>query len=293
MNKLMAPLSGQYDPDHPANLEAPALRAAFEVARGFDAHAEVVSIVDPPAESIKEWPFWLPGGGAAAVCDMIDEASEVRRRHARRQFEAVLADLGEPPPVVDRPTPGYSTRIVERSGEIRATVAHYGKLCDLLVVASSDMMWLAPFTPIIEACFTQTGRPVLLAPPEMPEHIGARVAVGWDGSVAATRAVAAAMPFLHRADEILVVSCEESKKPSPRGESLAEFLAWHGLEAGVERITAPSRAAGEELFDRAIARDCDLIVLGARVHTRAHRLLFGSVTEYALDEPRLAVFFGP
>ncbi len=293
MKKLMTPLSGQYDPENPADLEAPALRAAFKVAEAFDAHVEAVSIVDPPAESIKEWPLWLPGGGAAAVCEMIDDASEARRNHARRQYDGVLAEWASPPPTAEEPTPGFSTRFVERAGTIRDTIGYYGKLADLLVVASSDMMWLEPFTPIIEACLTLTGRPVLVAPKETPERIGARVVIAWDGSVAASRAVAGSLPFLHRADEIHVLSCEEKKKPQLEAEALVEALAWHGLEARPESIAAPSRSAAEELFERAREVDGDLMVLGARVKGRAHRLLFGSVTEFALDEPRLATLFGP
>jgi len=293
VKKLMTPLSGQYDPENPAELDVPALRAAFTLGEVFDAHVEAVSVVDPPAESIREWPLWLPGGGAAAICDMIDAASEVRRQHARRQFDEVLAGLSAPPPVVETPRPGFSTRFVERAGGIRQTIGHWGKLADLLVVASSDMMWLEPFTPIIEACFTQTGRPVLVAPQELPGRIGSRIVIGWDGSVAAARAVTAALPFLERADEIHAISCEERKKTPPDAASLAEWLGWHGLEVRAEVVAAPSRDAAREIFDRATDRESDLVVLGARVHSRAHRLLFGSVTEFALDEPSLPILFGP
>lgn len=293
MKKLMTPLSGQYDPENPADLEAPALRAAFMVAEAFDAHVEALSIVDPPAESIDKWPMWLPGGSVNVVCDMIDAASEARRKHARSQYDEVLAELSSPPPTAEAAAPGYSTRFVERAGAIRDTIAYHGKVSDLLVVASSDMMWLEPFTPIVEACFTQTGRPVLVAPQETPDRIGSRVAIGWDGSAAAARAVASAAPFLEGAERIHVISCEEKKKASPDPESLVELLAWRGLEARPEKIEGPSRSTPEVVFDRALECDCDLMVLGTRVRSRAHRLLFGSVTEYALDEPRLTTFFGP
>lgn len=293
MKKLMTPLSGQYDPDNPASLEAPALRAAFRLAHAFDAHVEVLSIVDPPAKSIDKWPMWLPGGSVNVVCDMIDAASAARRQHARRQHDEVLAELESPPPTVESPQPGYSTRFLEREGAIRETIGYHGRLSDLLVVASGDMIWLEPFTPIIEACFTQTGRPVLVAPQATPERMGTRVAIGWDGSTASARAIAASAPFLARAEAIHVISCEEKKKASPNPGSVVELLAWHGLEAKIEMITASRRGAPEEIFDRALQCDCDLMVLGARVHSRAHRLLFGSVTEYALDEPRLPVLFGP
>ncbi len=293
MKKLMTPLSGQYNPESPTKLEAPALRAAFRVAEVFDAHVEALSIVNPPAKSMGSWPLWLPGGSAAEICDMIDEANEARRRYARSQYDDVLAALSNPPSMVEAPAPGYSTRFVEYAGTIRETIGHHGRLCDLLVVASSDMIWLEPFTPIIEACFTQTGRPVLVAPQETPERIGSKTAIGWDGSVAAARAVTASLPFLKRSDEIHIISCEETKKSSPRPEAVADFLAWHGLEAQVETIAASPRSAAKQVFDQALERGCDLMVLGARVHNRAHRLLFGSVTEYALDEPRLPVLFGP
>ena len=223
-----------------------------------------------------------------------------RRSDPRRAGAAVLVALaflagcgGGTAPRVETPAPGYSTRFVERAGSIRDTIAYHGKLCDLLVVSSGDTMWLEPFTPIIEACFADTGRPVLVAPEKPPASIGSRVAVAWDGTATATRAVAAAMPFLARADEIHVLSCAQPKKTLLELGSLAEYLAWHGLEARTDRIAAPSLDAAEELFDCALERACDLMVLGTRVHSRAHRMIFGSVTEYALDRPRMPVLFGP
>ena len=52
---------------------------------------------------------------------------------------------------------------------------------------------------------------MLLAPADPPDSFGRRIAIAWNGSMQATRAVSSAMPFLTKADEVLIAAIETEK----------------------------------------------------------------------------------
>src|SRR5918997_514604 len=62
-----------------------------------------------------------------------------------------------------------------------------------------------------------SGRPVLIAPREPPATIGTRVCIAWNGSAESAAAVAAALPWLHRAQAGGGVYPHEDQRPGPGG----------------------------------------------------------------------------
>jgi hypothetical protein len=67
------------------------------------------------------------------------------------------------------------------------------------------------------------------------------MAVCWDGSRAATRAVADSMPFLKKAKqvEVVLVTNKGFKSDEAPGADLAKHLARHDLQIMLKRITSP------------------------------------------------------
>lgn len=287
IREILIPLSGRYDPDDPEELDTPALQIGFEVARRFGAHAEVLCITSGPPEVGDDWPAWLPDYGTAAQLDMIREEAEARRRRARDSYQRVRAACDPVPVELAAPGPGHSVRFVERIGDVRETVGAFGRLSDLIVLASSVVRWEMPFRPILEASLRRTACPVLVSPAAAPTRFATRIAIAWNDTIESARAVAAALPFLATAEQVTIICCKEhgSVAPDPRG--LIEYLAWHGIEAAAVEIDESPRKAGAGIVDRALAESCDLLVLGAYLHSRGHSLLFGSVTEAVLHHPRL------
>lgn len=288
MKKLFVPLVGQYDPEDPQMLERPALAAAFSLARRLEAHVSAVALVDPPSGERKSWPVWLPGGGMAQLCDMIDAASEKRREHATKIFDEVLAEQDPKPLQTADPAPGYSTHFSEAVGRIETLVGPLGRLADMSVLSSPDTNWADPFTPLIRVCLTDTGRPVLVTPMQARGDIGRSIAIAWDGSEGAARAISASLPLLKLADTIAVFSAEDPDKPGRDPNEVVDYLGWHGIDATAETVLAEDHRPEQAVLETVIARGHDLIIIGARLHTRAHRLIFGSMTELVLDRPRIA-----
>jgi hypothetical protein len=88
----------------------------------------------------------------------------------------------------------------------------------------------------------ESGRPVIVVPyiqkaPLKLDH----VMLCWDGSRAATRAIADAMPLLKRAGrvEIVIVANERGKQDEIEGADMGAHLARHG---STSRSSGPCRA---------------------------------------------------
>ena len=90
-----------------------------------------------------------------------------------------------------------------------------------------------------------------------------------------------------------VISCREDSTDDHRPDAVIDYLAWHGVDAQAVQIEAPTQRAVAAIVDSATSSGCDLLVMGAYIHTRTHVLLFGSLTEYVLSEPTLPTLVVP
>jgi nucleotide-binding universal stress UspA family protein len=138
----------------------------------------------------------------------------------------------------------------------------------------------------------RSGRPVLVAPPSGGALSGKKVIVAWKDTREARRAVADAMPFLTRADQVLVmaVCTQDTLEAAKSGaEEVAQHLQRHGVKASARsKIAAPERVAAE-LNIEAQALGADLIVSGAYGHSRLQEWVMGGVTYDLLHHPETFV----
>ncbi len=293
IRKIVIPLSGRYDPDNPEDLDVAALRAGLEAARRFDAHAEVLCVTGEPSGPDERWSAWLPGKAVHNLISWMEQEGEARRRRARAAFEQVLADFDPTPDTRSKPGPGFSVRFLEQIGDIQETVGAHGRVADLVVIASSQTRWAAPFRPVLEASLRLTACPVLVSPATPPASFASRIAIAWNDSVEAARAVAAALGLLKAAESVQVICCKEDEASTLAPDPLVEYLAWHGIDAKAVMLEAAPRESASAIVDAALQDKSDLLLLGAYIHTRAHSLLFGSVTEFALRDPQLPALLVP
>jgi nucleotide-binding universal stress UspA family protein len=222
-----------------------------------------------------------------AVLDAMERQGEVRKRNAQKSF----ADFVKP----DVDAGHLLAAFVEMRGEIGAAIGAAGRLSDLIVVASSQARWEQPFRPVLDAALRQTGRPVFVTPPSAPEKIAEVVAVAWNDTPEAARALAGAVPLLKTAKSVIVLTCQEDdaseKLVGP--SAVAEYLGMHGVKATSRIFVAKHRRIAREIIDAACAEGADLLVLGSVIHSRAHSLVFGSLTEEVLKAPRMCALLVP
>lgn len=137
------------------------------------------------------------------------------------------------------------------------------------------------------------GRPVLIVP-EGRQHLrGQAVVVAWKDTRECRRAVADAMPFLQRADEVIIhaiVEPDEVDAAVFETADVAANLKRHGVDAKPLVTSHPPSGVTAELERVAAANGADLIVCGGYGHSRLREWAFGGVTDDLLHRPSCFVF---
>ena len=174
--------------------------------------------------------------------------------------------------------------------EWRDAIVGRARLVDLVILPAPGVA-VSTFRGIAETLVLRSGSPSLLAPPgASPRADFKRVALAWNGSREAKRALDDGLIFLKTAVEVaIVVADEESTRSIDRNqtEALRRHLARHGVHAQVIRTDAGRRGAGEALIEQSTSFGADLLVMGAFGHSRAAELIVGGATRTVLTRSRI------
>src|SRR5205807_2639441 len=113
------------------------------------------------------------------------------------------------------------------------------------------------------------------------------VAVAWDHSRPAARAVSDALPLLRTAKRVLVVTVADEKRlhRPDSGVELCKHLARHGVEVTFDRVQAKGRTIGDVLEAYASGHNVDLLVMGGYGHSRLREFVLGGATRSVLARP--------
>jgi nucleotide-binding universal stress UspA family protein len=106
----------------------------------------------------------------------------------------------------------------------------------------------------------------------------------WDGSAPATRAIVGAMPFLHRAQTIELVSImgERDLRQELGGADMRKHLSRHALNVEPKRLQMMNNIS-ETVLNYVAETSPDLLVMGGYGHTRFRELIFGGATRGILQ----------
>jgi len=145
---------------------------------------------------------------------------------------------------------------------------------------------------VAEGLIFDSGRPVLLLPPwPVAEQRFHSIVIGWDGSRAAARAMADALPLCEsaRTVELAAVTGDKELGSGPALSDARRHLAGHGIEASVTEIPAGKLDAGMALLRHCAAVSADLLVMGGYGHSRFREFVLGGATRSVLDGAELPV----
>lgn len=177
-------------------------------------------------------------------------------------------------------------------GAIPDLMADYARLRDLAIIPVPADDSINP--GYAETVVFQSGRPVLIIPEELPrtEIKLDAIAVAWDFSRTAARAVADAIPLLERAKtvRILCVTNEKSFRSFRANSELAAHLARHGINVIVDDVDAAGRTIGDVLTQFVAANKIDLLVMGAYGHSRFREFILGGATKSIMSRPPVPTF---
>ncbi len=238
------------------------------------------------------------GGYAAAAPDLVESfEAEDRERgaSARKAFEEFLrgkgATLGEPstdpvPAAENRPSATWAEEIPPGD----AAVGMYARLFDLTVVGRPVQGASTPAASTLETVLFDSGRPILIAPPNPPKTLGGTAVVSWNASTETARAIAFAMPLLRRAERVVVLAVEGVMVAGPSAAEAARHLQQNGIAAEPREAASGGRSGGETILAEAAALGADLLVKGAYTNSRLRQMIFGGATSKILAAAELPVF---
>jgi nucleotide-binding universal stress UspA family protein len=137
------------------------------------------------------------------------------------------------------------------------------------------------------------GGACVVAPGEWTPHVRVeRVLIGWNGSPEAIRAVRAALPLLHRARHVVVLSGATRSHYMANWDppfDLSAYLGRHAIDHDVLACREPDERAGRTLLEQAERLDADLLVMGACGRSRFSEWMFGGATRDVLQKAPLPV----
>jgi nucleotide-binding universal stress UspA family protein len=118
-----------------------------------------------------------------------------------------------------------------------------------------------------------------------------RIMICWDGSRAASRAVADALPLLKKSKqvEVVIVSDKPNKIDEMPGADLGQHLARHSLRVDIKQITSPDIDVPSTILSHAADSFADMIVMGGYGHSRLREFILGGVTRGLLESMTVPV----
>jgi nucleotide-binding universal stress UspA family protein len=279
LRHILVPMLGTVD-------DAPALSTALGIAKSGRAHVEALFLAADPRQAAIYGDYMSP-----TIFDRIMAETEADNTRRRKLTSALLTKLiGEHAvPLRDQPvTPEEpSAAYVERTGEPSGLVVDAGRLSDLIVLNLPKQF---ESSSLLEAVLRDSGKPVLLVPRAMPAGFAKTIAIAWNGSVQAARAVGFAMPLLERAANVVVLTVDGERLYGPTAEELVSALSWHGIPAAASVLPASSQSQGDVLLAAAGRNSADLMVLGAYTRGELRRLVFGGVTGELLAKSSIPLY---
>jgi len=144
---------------------------------------------------------------------------------------------------------------------------------------------------LAEAMIFESGRPAILVPPSATSAPIRQVAIAWDGSRVAARAVADALAFVTRDVEVMVLSVpdEKSLQGTDIAEALTSSLARRGITAHSRTVPLAEREIAEALQDAAMEAGANLLAMGGFGHTRIRDFILGGATKGVLSDLQMPV----
>lgn len=142
---------------------------------------------------------------------------------------------------------------------------------------------------LAQALVFGTGLPVILVPPEAEPTPVDHIAIAWDASRVAARALHDALPLLPPGGRVsvLTVKDEKSLSASNLAQTLAVSLERRGYTAKAVDIKLNGRPIGAALQDSARAEGAQLLAMGGFGHSRIRDFILGGATKGVLGNLRL------
>ncbi|MBB3545239.1 MULTISPECIES: universal stress protein [unclassified Rhizobium] len=191
-------------------------------------------------------------------------------RHLRERAERVCLDI----------------RLVPMDSEAMSATMRLAELArayDVTIVENTELA-----RPIIEGCFFDSGRPLLLLPSEDFYGRIDNIAIAWDGSATVARALSHSYPMIQSATKATVIRVRDAAIWSDDLlDRYVEALEHSGIDVNVAAVHSDGEDTTTMIQDTAMEVHADLLIAGAYGHSKIREALVGGVTRGLLDDLRI------
>lgn len=267
--------------------DAATLAAALAIGRPFAAHLDVLHVrLDAVSVAVAMSTDAGSGALTEGIIEQFERDAREREAKARDIFNRFCTGAALPEtaaPAGAGPTAEWHVE----TGEEPRWMATYGVASDLIVTPRPTGDDVAARS-VVETVLLETGRPLVIPASAPMRGNFERIAIAWKPTPQAARAVGAAMPFLARAKEVVVITVEEPEAAHPETDRLVRSLLWHGIAATTVPLNPGQAGTAATLLAAAHDR-ADLLVMGGYGHSRLREWVFGGVTQLVLADAPLPV----
>jgi len=259
---------------YPQQTPDTAIDNAAALARHLSAglHAAVIGVTIPPITD--PWSSLL-----------IDTQAMIREAEATSSQQGERLRKGLELAATDASLPLDCETLSVVQPDCDDVVAEIARHYDLTVLAA-----IPGLESLLHAVIFGSGRPAMLFPDRACTGAIDHVAIAWDGSRAAARALADARPFLAAASKVSVIyALDEKPLGEDPGNRLFAALSAAGVKTDAHAIKAGREPIGEALQGKAVELGADLLVMGAYGHSRMREFILGGATSDVLADPLLPV----
>jgi len=247
---------------------------AAALAKMFDASLTGLYIAPPiPSSSPADEPPSLLNEFAAYVSDEIERAE-----HAQQAFIKWAASRG-----------ASSSRWQLALGDAPEILAALGNWNDVLVLEYRERAPHDGFRTIGRTLLS--GVPCIVVREGTDEHPSwKRIAIAWNGSAEAIRAVHAALPLLRHASQIHLLSAQAPHSSPELDFSIDPYLAHHGLSAMHVDLDESQQPVAPALLLAAANVAADLLIMGAFGTSRFRDAASLGTTRHIIEQGTLPLF---
>jgi len=263
------------------------VRLAAGLAARLGARLTVMHATEPSLaqrRSLREAELGLmPAAELMALRDAVETSGEADMQALREALDTMPPDPAAPVEWLNVPGPAFRQ------------VARQARAADLTIIGHDldEYEDVAEGFSFAEALLFSAGRPVLIVPASCAQDaVGQVVAVAWNGSRQAARAVADALPVIECARQVIVLTAlpDRAASADPDGqEMILANLRRHNPAVTAAVVETAEIAAGDALQAEALRLGADLLVAGAYGHPRLWEKFLGGVTRELLARMRLPV----
>lgn len=264
------------------------LGLALAIGRKFNAHIDVLHVHAKPEDMI---PYGVPltASFKKTIMDAAANLATQEEERLRKLFDEYCEAKDIDPVPADAetfPVDRLSISWSEQAGKQADVIRRIGRFCDLIVVPRPDSETTLGVNTLNAALF-DVRKLTAVAPPQGVTEVGRNIAIAWNGSTEAARAVNWSIPLLMNAESVSILSAPDPDAPDNSVSAVRRYLRLHGVDTQLREFRIGRHNIGEPLLNEAKNVGADMLVMGAFGSIKRRELVLGGVTEYVVEHSDL------